>query len=118
MGNIVKKLLAVQVFITILAFNFTATADDNGSKTTRKLAIKECQRGILRDAHDPASVKFTDTQPVLTRSVSEAGLVTIELTMEIRAKNGYNALRKGAVTCNFFEFGESDLMLYQVIQSE
>lgn len=113
-----KKLLAAPVFVTILAFNFTATADDNGSKITRKLAIKECQRGILRDAHDPASVKFTDTTPMLTRSISEAGLATIELTMEIRAKNGYNALRKGAVTCNFFEFGESDLMLYQVVQPQ
>lgn len=113
-----KTLLSALLFAMLLALNPTAIAGDNVSKITRSLAIKECQKGILRDAHDPGSVKFTNTVPMLIRSVNESGLFTIELTIEIRAKNGYNALRKGAVTCNFFEFGESDLMLYQIVQSE
>lgn len=110
------KNVLVAALLSLTAIS--ATAHDNGSNITRRIAITECKRGILRDAHDPGSVKFTDTTPVLIRSVSDSGLVTIDLTMEIRAKNGHNGLRKEAVTCKFFEFDERDIMLYQVVQSE
>lgn len=100
--------------IILFACIGTAQAFDetNIGKNTMAMAIQQCQNKIKQDAHDPGSVEFTSTLPVAVRETAEGGLATIELTVEIRARNGYNAIRKSAVTCKFFDFGKDDLMIY------
>lgn len=100
------KLIAIGIFIV------SAHCHGDGISPKRKQAsISECQKYVTAHAHDPSSVRFTKTPSVVIATKSEKELSFYEVTIEVRAKNGYNAYRLFEVKCDLFVFEDGTVVV-------
>lgn len=92
-------------FLAFLAFGIVgslvvAALSGNGGTSPRSLPVNQakevCQTFVKQSLHDPASAVFDDAG---TYAVTTLSNEMYDVKVTLRAKNGFNAVRKMVVNC-------------------